>query len=97
MEAISTGNTSCHGREINISCSFGAVVGYFYNPSSPLNESDNSINIFLNNSSFTTNVNIYHPNDTCYTTDFHSAKKNSNGSICSIGNYFQSINFCYQC
>ena len=46
MEAISIGNTSCHGGEINISCSFGAVVGYFYNPSSPLNESDNSINIF---------------------------------------------------
>ena len=26
IEAISIGNTSCHGGEINISCSFGAVV-----------------------------------------------------------------------
>ena len=64
-----------HEGEINISCSFGAVVAYFYNLSSTLNESDNSTNVFLNNSSFTSNVNIYHPNDTCYTTDFHSAKK----------------------
>ena len=74
IEAISIGNTSCHGGEINISCSYGAVVAYFYNPSSPLNESDNSTNVFLNNSSFTSNVNIYHPNDTCYTTDFHSVQ-----------------------
>ena len=71
------GNTSCNGGEVNISCSFGAVVAYFHNPSSPFNESDNSYrtNVFLNGSSFSNNVNIYHPNDTCYTTDFHSAKK----------------------
>ena len=74
FKLINIEDTSCHGGEINISCSFSAVnvVAYFDNLSSHLNESDNSTNVFLNNSSFTSNVNIYHPNDTCYTTDFHS-------------------------
>ena len=97
IEAISIGNTSCHSGEINIPCSFGTVVAYFYNPSSPLNEPDNSTNVFLNNSSFTSNISIYHPNDTCYTADFHSAKKIPYGNVCNVDNYFLSVNFCYQC
>ena len=74
FEAINIENILCPEESTTVSCSFGAVVIYFYNSASLLDKSDNETNILLNNSNISNNLNLYRPVDTCYTTDFHSAK-----------------------